>query len=192
MNIRNRVKELRRVAACDLRPNPKNWRLHPESQQNALRKMLAEIGMANACVARELPDGSLMLLDGHLRAETMASSLIPVIVLDVSEEEGDKILATLDPIAGMAKTNHEAFAALSEGFEEISQRLKEINEAERTVEIPPDDPQHTEPAVRMVQLFFDQDNIEEFHQLADRLSAEYGTEGVTSTVLEAVKMEAGK
>jgi hypothetical protein len=29
MNIRDRIKELRRVRAGDLRPHPKNWRKHP-------------------------------------------------------------------------------------------------------------------------------------------------------------------
>ena len=44
MNIRDRIKELRRVRAGDLRPHPKNWRTHPENQHNALRGMLAEVG----------------------------------------------------------------------------------------------------------------------------------------------------
>jgi len=41
MNIRDRIKELRRVRAGDLQPHPKNWRTHPE-EQNALRGILAE------------------------------------------------------------------------------------------------------------------------------------------------------
>ena len=102
MNIRNRIKELRNVAASELRPNPKNWRTHPETQRNALRGILAEVGIAAACLARELPDGSLMLIDGHLRAETASGTTVPVLVLDVNEEEADKILATLDPLAAMA------------------------------------------------------------------------------------------
>ena len=66
MQIRDRVKELRRVKAGLLRPNPKNWRTHPQAQQDALRGVLAEIGYAGALLARELPDGTLELLDGHL------------------------------------------------------------------------------------------------------------------------------
>jgi ParB-like chromosome segregation protein Spo0J len=65
MQIRNRIKELRHVPASDLRPNPKNWRTHPKAQQDALRGILAEVGMADACLARELDDGTLMLIDGH-------------------------------------------------------------------------------------------------------------------------------
>lgn len=103
MKVRDRIKSFRRVSASELRPNPKNWRTHPESQQNALKGILAEVGIAGAVLARELADGSLMLIDGHLRAETISSSGdVPVLVLDVSEEEADKLLATFDPIAAMA------------------------------------------------------------------------------------------
>src|SRR4029079_15258456 len=70
MHIRDRIKELRRVRAADLRPNPRNWRVHPPAQQDALRYLLAEVGYADALLARELDDGTLLLIDGHLRAET--------------------------------------------------------------------------------------------------------------------------
>jgi DNA modification methylase len=105
MKIRDRIKELRRVRARDLRPNPRNWRVHPKPQVDALRSLLNEIGYADALIARELPDGSLELIDGHLRAETTPDELVPVLVLDVTEEEADKLLATLDPLAGMAEVD---------------------------------------------------------------------------------------
>ncbi len=59
MKIRDRIKELRRVKASELSPNPRNWRTHPEGQQDALRGILAEIGYADAILARELKDGTL-------------------------------------------------------------------------------------------------------------------------------------
>jgi hypothetical protein len=48
MNVRDRIKELRRVRAAELRPNPRNWRVHPAEQQDALRGLLAEVGYADA------------------------------------------------------------------------------------------------------------------------------------------------
>ena len=105
MKIRNRIKELRKVKASELMPNPKNWRTHPKQQQDALRGILSEVGLADACLARELPDGSLMLIDGHLRAETLGDGEVPVLILDVNEVEADKILATLDPLAAMANSD---------------------------------------------------------------------------------------
>ena len=71
MKIRDRVKELRRVRAGELRPHPKNWRTHPAAQRDALRGVLAEIGYADALLARELPDGTLELA-GHGWGENIA------------------------------------------------------------------------------------------------------------------------
>jgi hypothetical protein len=65
MRIRDRIKELRRVPARELQPNPKNWRVHPAAQQEALKGLQAELGYCDATLARELPDGSLQLIDGH-------------------------------------------------------------------------------------------------------------------------------
>jgi len=107
VQIRDRIKELRRVPASELIPNPKNWRTHPVTQQDALRGVLAEVGYADALIARETPEG-LMLVDGHLRAETTPDSDVPVLVLDIDEAEADLILATLDPLAAMADRDSEA------------------------------------------------------------------------------------
>ncbi len=112
MQIRDRIKELRRVRAADLRPNPRNWRTHPQLQQDALRGLLAEVGYADALLARELDDGTLMLIDGHLRAETTPDAVVPVLVLDVDESEADKILLTHDPLASMATVSEESLLSL--------------------------------------------------------------------------------
>lgn len=112
MNIKNRVKELRMVKASDLVPNPRNWRTHPRKQQDALKGILAEIGYADALLARICPDGSLMLVDGHLRAETTPDAMVPVLILDLSEAEADKVLLTLDPLAAMAEASKDALGQL--------------------------------------------------------------------------------
>jgi ParB-like chromosome segregation protein Spo0J len=112
MQIRDRVKELRRVKAGLLRPNPQNWRTHPQAQQDALRGVLAEIGYAAALLARELPDGTLELIDGHLRAETTPDMEVPVLVVELDDREAAKLLALHDPLAGMAETNGQALSEL--------------------------------------------------------------------------------
>jgi DNA modification methylase len=112
MQIKDRIKELRRVRAGDLRPHPKNWRVHPESQRNALSGLLAEIGYADTLLTRELPDGGLQLIDGHLRAETTPDVQVPVLVTDLTEEEAEKVLLTLDPLAGLATANKENLETL--------------------------------------------------------------------------------
>ena len=105
MKIRDRIKDFRRVSANLLLPNPKNWRVHNNRQRNALKGILADIGYADALLVRELPDGSLQLLDGHLRAETTPNQQVPVLVLDLNDAEADKLLATLDPLAALADTD---------------------------------------------------------------------------------------
>jgi ParB-like chromosome segregation protein Spo0J len=128
MNVKDRIKELRRVPASELRPNPKNWRTHPQQQQDALRGALAEVGIADAVLARELEDGCLMLIDGHLRAEVMAGETVPVLILDVNEAEADKLLATLDPLAAMADSDavklEELLRSVDTGSEALQQLIK--------------------------------------------------------------------
>lgn len=104
MNIRDRIIDFRRVRACDLLPNPRNWRSHPKVQQDALRGILAEVGYVDALLARETSDG-LMLIDGHLRAETTPDSEVPVLIVDLTDAEADKVLATFDPLSAMAETD---------------------------------------------------------------------------------------
>jgi hypothetical protein len=109
--IRDRIKGLVRVKGKDLAPNPKNWRRHPQAQRDAVKAVLAEVGFAGAALARETQAG-LVLIDGHLRAEIAPDQEIPVLVLDVSEEEADKILATLDPLGEMAEADQRKRKAL--------------------------------------------------------------------------------
>ena len=129
MSFKDRIKELIRVPAGDLLPNPKNWRQHPEKQRSALSGVLSEVGWADAVLARETSDG-LMLIDGHLRTEVAPDSEIPVLVLDVSEDEADKILLTHDPLADMAETNAAALDSLmrdvNTGSEGVQEMLAEL------------------------------------------------------------------
>ena len=111
MSFPDRITELRRLRAADLMANPRNWRRHPEPQRRALRAVLDQIGMADALLAREV-DGQLVLIDGHLRADLDPEAIVPVLLLDVSEEEAATLLATLDPLAGMAVADPVALAAL--------------------------------------------------------------------------------
>ena len=117
MQIKDRIKEFRRVTASQLKPNPKNWRTHPDRQKDVLKGVLAEIGYADALLARELSDGTLELIDGHLRAETTPDQDVPVLVLDLSEDEADKLLAVLDPLAALAGKDEQLLASLVELLE---------------------------------------------------------------------------
>src|SRR5258707_12164475 len=102
VQIRNRVRELRLVRASELLPNRKNWRRHPAEQAAALRGLLGEIGYADVLIARDTPDG-LVLIDGHLRAETTPNMMVPVAIVGLTESEADKFLFSAHPITGRSR-----------------------------------------------------------------------------------------
>jgi DNA modification methylase len=126
LQIKDRIRELRRVPARELLPNPKNWRRHPKAQAAALRGLLEEIGYADALLARELPDGRLMLIDGHLRAETTPDLRLPVLILDLDEAEADKLLLTLDPLASLAESDAERIGSLLQTVRTDSAAVEEL------------------------------------------------------------------
>jgi ParB-like nuclease domain len=126
LQIRDRIEELRRIPAKDLVRNPRNWRRHPKAQSDALKAVLHEVGYADALLVRRLPDGRLGLIDGHLRAETTPDTLVPVLVLDVTEQEADKILATLDPLANKAETDAERIKELLATVHSDSEAVNEL------------------------------------------------------------------
>lgn len=124
MNIRDRIIDFRRVKASELRPSPKNWRTHPQAQQDALRGILAEVGYVDALLARPLPDGTLELVDGHLRAETTPEMEVPVLVCDLDDAEAAKVLATFDPLSAMAESNAVMLDSLLAGLDVDSESLR--------------------------------------------------------------------
>ena len=128
MEIRDRVKELRRVPASELRANPKNWRRHPATQEAALRGVLGDIGFADAVIAREA-EGGLELIDGHLRQEIMGDQLVPVLIVDVTEEEADKMLLTIDPLAAMAHADQDSLLSLLHSTQFADQAVNDMLEA---------------------------------------------------------------
>ncbi len=125
MKLRDRIKELRRVKASEILPNPANWRTHPKAQQDAMRGILAEVGIADALLVRETPAG-LQLIDGHLRADVSPDSEWPVLVLDVDEKEAAKLLATFDPLSAMAETDPEKLKELLRQIDVDSEALQQM------------------------------------------------------------------
>jgi hypothetical protein len=124
--LRDRVLEMRRVRADTLRPHPLNWRSHPPGQVRALHAALDEIGFVGALVARPLADGSLELVDGHLRAETLPDAELPVLVVDLSDDEAARLLAVYDPLAGLAEAHAARLSELVASIELRHAALQEV------------------------------------------------------------------
>lgn len=115
--MKNRITELRYVDPKLLAANPLNWRKHPSHQANALQAVLDTVGIADAMLAYEDDSGVLTLIDGHLRTELMQDvDTVPVLILDVTDEEARTLLATLDPLASMAGTDDTALEDLLSGL----------------------------------------------------------------------------
>jgi len=176
MHIRDRIKELRRVRAGDLRPNPRNWRIHPDKQRAALRGILAEIGYADALLARELADGTLELIDGHLRAETTPDAVVPVLILDLNEQEAAKLLALLDPLANLAEADTEALADLASELDLQSPVLRDL--LHEMLSVPGNDEESSDSPVlpqslpESFQVVVECEDEDQQREVFERLSAE--------------------
>lgn len=173
--IKNRVKELRHVPARELIANPKNWRKHPEQQSRLLNGTLREIGYADALLAREDADGRLHLIDGHLRAETTPDMEVPVLVVDLSEAEADKLLALLDPLAAMAETDsdllEELIADLETGEESIQAYFDSVQKSSEKL-LSEKEPQSEVAIPELFQIVIECGGEEEQRELFERLRGE--------------------
>jgi hypothetical protein len=124
MNVRNRIKEHRRVRAGDLVPHEFNFRTHPGHQRAALAALYHEVGFARSLLAYELPDGRLKLIDGHLRRDIDPDMEVEVEILDVSEEEARMLLLSIDPLAALAETQEQLRSRLGELVPEVPEDLR--------------------------------------------------------------------
>jgi hypothetical protein len=114
--FRNRIVELRKVRASELRRNPRNWRQHPDGQRSALTELLGTVGFVGAGIGRDTPEG-VELIDGHLRADLADDSEMPVLIVDLNDDEAKKVLATYDPLSALAIPDVDAFKLLLTGVE---------------------------------------------------------------------------
>jgi hypothetical protein len=111
--IRDRIRDFRRVPAGELLDHDGNPRRHPQAQRDALRGVLEQVGIAAALVAyhSKRNGGQLTLIDGHLRKQDFDLDW-PTLILDVSDEEADLLLATHDPLGVLAEYDKPKLDAL--------------------------------------------------------------------------------
>lgn len=111
-------------------PHPKNWRKHPKGQAQALEGAIEEIGWIQDIIINQRTG---RMIDGHLRAELAIKNKeksVPVKYVDLSEEEEEKALLTLDPISMMAEADKDRLSALLQSItsdnEKVNQLLEDI------------------------------------------------------------------
>ena len=126
--MKDRIKSLKRIPASKLIPHPLNHRTHPDHQKRVLQGLLDDVGWADAVIVRETPEG-YQILDGHLRSE-MTTGKIPCLVVDLSDDEANLLLATHDHIAGMAGTDQskldDLLSELSSKNDDVQSLLDEL------------------------------------------------------------------
>jgi DNA modification methylase len=112
----NRIVGEALVDAAELAANPLNFRTHGADQQRALTGAIERLGWIQRVVVNRRTG---LIVDGHLRAKLAQrhGQLVPVIYVDLDEDEERMALATLDPIAAMAGQDDANLAQLLAGIE---------------------------------------------------------------------------
>jgi hypothetical protein len=100
---RNRIVGHGTVDAATLLANPRNYRLHPENQQQALSGVLDQVGWVQSIIVNQR---SGFVVDGHMRAALAISrgESVPVTYVDLSEAE--EALIAICQSCRMATKNH--------------------------------------------------------------------------------------
>lgn len=102
--------------AGELVGHPGNWRKHGESQVEAFRSLLSELGQWVGYVVLNEKTGRV--LDGHMRkAAVPPEELVPCLVGEWDEAEERLILATFNPVGDLAGVDAVKASALLEGLE---------------------------------------------------------------------------
>jgi len=128
--LRNRIVGSGEEAPEKLLLNPKNWRTHSADQEAALEGLLTEVGWVQTVVKNKTTGN---LVDGHLRvslARKRGEKSVPVVYVELSPEEEELVLATLDPLGDLAgidsKKLEELLAGLNPGSVALAKLVADL------------------------------------------------------------------
>lgn len=122
----NRITRTGKANPEKLLANPRNWRIHPKYQREALKAVMDEVGWVQQIIVN-LTTG--LIVDGHLRvamAIERGEKRIPVNYVELTEEEEAIVLATIDPIAAMAKADDDLLDELAAAIETDNEALQDL------------------------------------------------------------------
>lgn len=109
----NRIIRVEDVDPNTLIANSANWRKHPPTQTEAMLSILDKVGWVQSVVVNE---NSGNLVDGHLRVSVAlgrGEATVPVLYVNLTDEEERLVLYALDQIAELATTDDQALAELT-------------------------------------------------------------------------------
>lgn len=97
-------------------PHPLNARTHTDRQRDVLRGALDELGFIGRLLVRKT-GRRYQCLDGHARLEEFEpDELVPCLVVQLTDDEARKFLATYDRVGELARWDGERFRALVDGL----------------------------------------------------------------------------
>ena len=115
---RNRIVSSGTMPASQFVANPSNWRIHPKAQREALNGVLNEVGWVQNVIVNKTTGN---VVDGHARIEEALKrgdeTPVPYVEVELTEDEEQKILLTLDPISTMAAADKANLDALLKNVE---------------------------------------------------------------------------
>lgn len=122
---RNRIVGQGDADPRDLTANPRNWRTHPREQRRVLTGALEQVGWVQQVIVNRTTGH---IVDGHARVEEALErgERVPVLYVELTEEEEALALATLDPIAGLAVPDQEALDELVAGIRVDDDALRRL------------------------------------------------------------------
>lgn len=188
--FKNRIISFGVKKADQFLANPKNPRVHPIPQREAMEEALTDVGFVAPVI--ETSDG--FLLDGHERIyQALANnSDVPYVVLDIHSDdpEADYVLATFDPLGAMGTYDpvllDELLKAVEPEGDSIQKMLNELWDV-HAIRAYTDDQRGTTPdeqldtflnaTIKQVVLHF---SNEQFDTVIPRLAAAREKAGVTT------------
>ena len=151
----NRITAYKQVPANQLLANPDNARRHPVAQREALRGSLDVLGIVDAVLVNSRTG---FLIDGHARVEEALTRnedmLMPVLEVDLSEDEEKLFLASFDWITTLANYDRDSLGALLKDVQTDDERLQAMLSEmakDNNLYIPDDFPEYDESVADEVE-----------------------------------------
>ena len=123
---RNRIIGSGTAQTDQLLANPLNWRVHPKYQQDVLLTVLDRVGWVQQIIVNQTTGN---VVDGHLRvalAMRRDESSVPVLYVELDEDEERLILATLDPIGVLAVADLEQLTLLLQSVRAVEDDITSL------------------------------------------------------------------
>jgi DNA modification methylase len=122
----NKIVGHEEVALDQLLANPRNFRFHPDNQQQALAGSIDEVGFIRSLTVNR---NSGAIIDGHARVTVLMRSNVDKVTVeyvDLTDEEEASALLMMDAIAEMAAKDKEKLDALMQSVKSDDERVNTL------------------------------------------------------------------